>query len=74
MFLHPGDVRDPESFKVRRGKVGGYREYLSLEDQKYAADALMKLDPRFGYNSGSIGTRIVCSVATPIICQPTSRF
>ena len=50
-ILHPGDVRDPESFKVRRGKVGGYREYLSLEDQKYAADALMKLDPRFGYNS-----------------------
>src|SRR5439155_21209538 len=35
-ILHPGDVRDPESFKVRRGKVGGYREYLSLEDQKYA--------------------------------------
>jgi hypothetical protein len=50
-ILHPGDVLDPESFKVRRGKVGGYREYLSLEDQKYAADALMKLDPRFGYNS-----------------------
>ncbi len=50
-ILHPGDVRDPESFKVRRGKVGGYREYLSLEDQKYAADALMNLDPQFGYNS-----------------------
>ena len=49
-ILHPGDVRDRESFKVRRGKVGGYREYLSLEDQKYAADALMKLDSRFGYN------------------------
>jgi hypothetical protein len=48
-ILHPGDVRDPESFKVRRGKVGGYREYLSLEDQKYAADALMELDVRFGY-------------------------
>jgi len=31
------DVRDPESFKVRRGKIGGYREYLSAEDQKYAA-------------------------------------
>jgi hypothetical protein len=50
-ILHPGDVRDPESFKVRRGKVGGYREYLSPEDQKYAADALLKLDRRFGYNS-----------------------
>lgn len=48
-ILHPGDVRDPESFKVRRGKVGGYREYLSVEDQQHAAAALMELDPRFGY-------------------------
>jgi Sulfotransferase domain len=49
-ILHPGDVRDPESFKVRRGKVGGYREYLSIEDQEYAAAALTELDHRFGYN------------------------
>ena len=45
-----GDIRDPESFKVRRGKVGGYREYLSVRDQEYAADALMELDRRFGYS------------------------
>src|SRR5882762_1712993 len=50
-ILHPGDVRDPESFKVRRGKVGGYREYLSVRDQEYAADALIELDRRFGYSS-----------------------
>ena len=49
-ILRAGDVRDPESFKVRRGKVGGFREYLSLEDQQYAAAALRELDPRFGYN------------------------
>src|SRR6058998_1671626 len=48
-ILHPGDVRDPESFKVRRGKVGGYREYLSEEEQQYAANALAELDTRFGY-------------------------
>src|SRR5438067_65147 len=48
-ILHPGDVRDPESFKVRRGKVGGYREYLSAEDQAFAASELAKLDTRFGY-------------------------
>ena len=48
-ILHPGDVRDPESFKVRRGKVGGYREYLSEEEQAFAASALAKLDVRFGY-------------------------
>jgi hypothetical protein len=49
-ILHPGDVRDLESFKVRRGKVGVYREYLSVEDQQYAATALAELDPRFGYS------------------------
>ncbi|HEY2046469.1 MAG TPA: sulfotransferase domain-containing protein [Candidatus Udaeobacter sp.] len=50
-ILHPGDVRDPESFKVRRGKVGGYREYLSAKDQHFAEAALTELDPRFGYTS-----------------------
>ena len=50
-ILHPGDVRDPESFKVRRGKVGGYREYLSAEDQQFAEAALTELDRRFGYTT-----------------------
>jgi Sulfotransferase domain len=50
-ILHPGDVRDPESFKVRRGKVGGYREYLSAEDQQFAVAAMTKLDRRFGYTA-----------------------
>ena len=49
-ILRAGNVGDPESFKVRRGKVGGFREYLSVEDQQYAADALRQLDARFGYN------------------------
>jgi hypothetical protein len=48
-ILHPGDVRDPESFKVRRGKVGGYREYLSADDQQFAAAVITELDRRFGY-------------------------
>jgi hypothetical protein len=50
-ILLPGDVRDPESFKVRRGKVGGYREYLSAEDQQFAAAAITELDRRFGYTA-----------------------
>jgi hypothetical protein len=50
-ILHPGDVRDPESFKVRRGKVGGYSEYLSAEDQQFSAAAMKELDPRFGYTA-----------------------
>jgi len=48
-ILRSRDIRNPEAFKVRRGKVGGYRDYLSPEDQVFAADALKHLDARFGY-------------------------
>lgn len=30
--LQPGDRSDPASFKVRRGKVGGYVDYLTQDD------------------------------------------
>ncbi len=30
--LAPANVNDPESFKVRRGKIGGYKDYLNAED------------------------------------------
>ena len=49
-ILRPGDVAQPNSFKVRRGKVGGYRDEMTAEqvaavDQEI--DAL--LDPGLGY-------------------------
>jgi Sulfotransferase domain len=52
-ILRAGNVRDPESFKVRRGKIGGYREYLSAGDQQYAAEILATLDQRFDYGPDS---------------------
>jgi hypothetical protein len=48
-ILQPGDARDPESFKVRRGKIGGYIDYLEQEDMAYVAEVMRELDPRFGY-------------------------
>ena len=48
-ILQPTDKGDPESFKVRRGKVGGFTEYLAGDDLTYAGEAMRKLDPRFGY-------------------------
>lgn len=48
-ILQPGDARDRESFKVRRGKIGGFEDYLSIGDQQYAAEAMKSLHPRFGY-------------------------
>ena len=47
--LVPGNVDDPESFKVRKGKVGNYKEYLSDADLLVVAEAMKKLDPAFGY-------------------------
>jgi len=46
----PGEASNPESFKVRRGKVGGYRDYLSAEEAD-ALDQLVagRLSPAFGY-------------------------
>jgi hypothetical protein len=48
-ILRAGDARDPESFKVRRGKIGGFEDYLSAADREYAGETLKALDARFGY-------------------------
>ncbi|HEU6447415.1 MAG TPA: sulfotransferase domain-containing protein [Verrucomicrobiae bacterium] len=48
--LRPGCATDPESFKTRRGKAGGYADYLTDNDLKYANDLMAKeLSPFFGY-------------------------
>ncbi len=49
-ILQTRDQSDPESANVRRGKVGGFTDYLSLEDQAFAAEAMRALDRRFGYS------------------------
>jgi hypothetical protein len=48
--LKPADANDPSSFKVRRAKVGGWRDYVT-EEQAAAIDGMVKdkLDPVFGY-------------------------
>lgn len=52
-LLQPGDVHDPESYKVRRGKVGGYIDYLDGADVDYATRAVAELDARFGYGASA---------------------
>lgn len=50
--LRPADPEDPESFKTRRGEVGGYRNYLNekeIEELEHRLRA--ELDPAFGYSS-----------------------
>lgn len=40
--LRPVDRDDPESFKVRQGRVGGYRQSLSDDDIAFIEDALAR--------------------------------
>ena len=53
-ILQSRDMNDPESFNVRRGRIGGYADYLSTSDIEYANKAMSALDRRFGYNVGAI--------------------
>ena len=48
--LQPANAADPESFKTRRGVVGGFRDYLSVEQADWL-EARMRdeLDDWFGY-------------------------
>lgn len=48
--LTPGDRSNPDAYKVRRAKVGGYRDYFD-EEQIGAIDRLIEsqLDPALGY-------------------------
>lgn len=42
-YLGAGDIEDFESYKVRRGKIGGYVDYLSTEDIKYLEERIEQL-------------------------------
>lgn len=56
--LVPRDRSNPESFKVRRGKVGGYRDYFDdaqlAEIESYVRD---HLSPVFGYSDAPVMAR-----------------
>jgi hypothetical protein len=48
----PGESSNPDSFKVRRGKVGGYRDYLSDEEAAVLDELVAaRLAPAFGYGA-----------------------
>jgi hypothetical protein len=43
-ILRPANRRDEESFKVRRGLVAGYLDYLCEADLSYCQEVLAKID------------------------------
>lgn len=48
-ILRPVDRDDPNSYKVRAGKIGGYVDYFSESDLHYLKRALGTLNRFFGY-------------------------
>jgi hypothetical protein len=58
--LRPSDANNPESYKVRRGKVGGYRDYLSEEEAaKIDRVVSTSLSPVYGYGDTAADRRII---------------
>ncbi|MCB1678296.1 MAG: sulfotransferase domain-containing protein [Halioglobus sp.] len=48
--VKPGDRDNPQSFKVRKAKVGGYRDYFTDEQCRQLDGLVVQLDPLFGYS------------------------
>ena len=47
------DKNNPNSFKVRRAKVGGYRDYFTDDEAAQIDRAIQEsLSPVFGYGAG----------------------
>jgi len=47
--LRPGDPTDSESYKVRRGKVGGFVDYLAPGDIAWLEERMREFGNPFGY-------------------------
>ncbi len=49
-MLKPANQDDPESYKTRRGKIGGYADYLSPEQVEYMNHKIeTELSSFYGY-------------------------
>ena len=62
--LVPGDRKNPDSFKVRRAKVGGYRDYFT-DEEIAELDAMVDRDllPQIGYTQSERDAAEVASEA-----------
>ena len=51
--VKPGDKDNPQSFKVRKAKVGGFRDYFTDEQCDQLQAMVNTLDPVFGYGESA---------------------
>jgi hypothetical protein len=64
--LRPGDPGDAESFKTRKGKVGGHVDYLSPEETAWVDRKVREeLDPFYGYGAPAAAVRGPARTAEP---------
>lgn len=52
--VKPGNKDNPQSFKVRKGKVGGYRDYFNDQQCAELEQMASTLDPIFDYRESQI--------------------
>lgn len=58
--MAPRDASNPDSYKVRRAKVGGYRDYFSAEEVAKIDELVTKtLSPAYGYGDAPADPRVV---------------
>jgi hypothetical protein len=61
--VRPGDRDNPESFKVRKARVGGYREHFDAQQCAQLDAMVAALDPVFGYGSPDAGNGALAAEA-----------
>ena len=58
--MAPRDTSNPDSYKVRRAKVGGYRDYFTAEEVARIDELVTKtLSPAYGYSEAPPDPRVV---------------
>lgn len=68
--LRPGDLSDPQSFKVREGKVGEFLNNLSEDDLRFSDEMLARLDPFYVERGGYLPS---IELQTPYTEAPAAK-
>lgn len=54
--MRPGNPDNQDSYKTRKGKIGGFMDYFNAEQLAQINERMMRLHPAYGYNpDGSLG-------------------
>jgi hypothetical protein len=60
------DPNNPDAFKVRRGKVGGYRDYFSEQELEDIDRLIATLHPVYGYGPDGVNAKARAPAVSPV--------